>query len=331
MKPPVLPPDETERLDCLRSLQILDTPPEERFDRHVRLARRILGVPIALVSLVDADRQWFKAAQGLVATETGRAESFCGHTILQDSAMVVQDASIDHRFHDNPLVTEDPSIRFYAGAPLRVGGRTIGTLCVIDQQPRNLGPAQIACLEDIAAMVEAEFQTLPDSTTDSLTGLCNRRGYDNVGRQLLEAGGHNPAMLEMLSVALIDLDHFKAINDTYGHDAGDRALVAMSNLLSRVFRASDWVARVGGDEFAAVGCSSGHMSDSGVTTRLRTAVDAYNAGSGEPWDLQYSMGMADWDGAIDTSIDDVMRRADKLMYEAKRAGRDTEPRSTPAR
>jgi diguanylate cyclase (GGDEF)-like protein len=292
----------------------------------VRLARRILGVPVALVSLVDSDRQWFKSVQGLVATETGRAESFCGHTILQDSPLIVRDARSDQRFHDNPLVTEDPSIRFYAGAPLRVNGRTIGTLCVIDQQPRNLGPAQIACLEDIAAMVEAEFATLADATSDALTGLCNRRGYDNVTRQLASAGERHPAMLADLSVALIHLDHFKAINDTYGHEAGDRALVAMSEILGQVFRATDWVARVGGDEFAVVGCSAGRMVASGVHDRLSAAVDAYNTGSGEPWTLEYSMGIAHWDVDADQRLEDVMRRADAAMYEAKRAGRDTPPR-----
>jgi diguanylate cyclase (GGDEF)-like protein len=133
-------------------------------------------------------------------------------------------------------------------------------------------------------------------------------------------------MLADLSVALIHLDHFKAINDTYGHEAGDRALVAMSEILGQVFRATDWVARVGGDEFAVVGCSAGRMVASGVHDRLSAAVDAYNTGSGEPWTLEYSMGIAHWDVDADQRLEDVMRRADAAMYEAKRAGRDTPPR-----
>src|ERR1700752_1549332 len=115
MLTPALPADENTRLDTLRALNILDTSPEERFDRLTRLAKRLFGVPIALVNLVDADRQWFKSCVGLSATETPRDISFCGHAILGDDILLVPDAGVDERFHDNPLVTGDPNIRFYAG------------------------------------------------------------------------------------------------------------------------------------------------------------------------------------------------------------------------
>ena len=117
IKPPT-PVDELMRLETLRNLKILDTESEERFDRVTRLARRVFGTPIALVSLVDNDRQWFKSRQGIEVSETSREISFCGHAILDDEVMVVRDAHDDERFADNPLVTSDPSIRFYAGYPL---------------------------------------------------------------------------------------------------------------------------------------------------------------------------------------------------------------------
>lgn len=138
MQPPATPRDERTRLETLRSLKLLDTSPSERFDRLTRIARRMFGVPISLVSLVDENRQWFKSRQGLDATETPRDISFCGHAILDDDIFIVPDATKDNRFVDNPLVTDNPNIRFYAGVPLRVSnGSKIGTLCIIDEKPRE--------------------------------------------------------------------------------------------------------------------------------------------------------------------------------------------------
>ena len=141
---PQLPWDEQRRMTYLRALQILDTPPEERFDRVTRVAQTHFGVPIALLSLVDTNRQWFKSCQGLSASETPRDVSFCGHAILQTDPLVIPDATADPRFADNPLVIGGPEIRFYAGWPLALdGGSALGTLCIIDSKPRELGPAQL--------------------------------------------------------------------------------------------------------------------------------------------------------------------------------------------
>lgn len=116
---PAFPLDEANRLATLRGLNILDTPPEERFDRLTRLAQQLINVPIAVVSLVDSNRQWFKSCQGLDASETPRNISFCGHAILDNELFVIPDALLDTRFSDNPLVTGAPNIRFYAGQPLK--------------------------------------------------------------------------------------------------------------------------------------------------------------------------------------------------------------------
>ncbi|MBC7182565.1 MAG: GAF domain-containing protein, partial [Marinobacter sp.] len=138
MKTPDFPPDEAHRLSALDELALLDTPPEERFDRLTRLAARTLDAPIALVSLVDRNRQWFKSRHGLDAPETARDVSFCGHAILREEPLIIENALNDERFQDNPLVTGTPNIRFYAGAPLHDRhGHRVGTLCVIDRKPRS--------------------------------------------------------------------------------------------------------------------------------------------------------------------------------------------------
>ncbi|WP_292453167.1 GAF domain-containing protein [Methylibium sp.] len=144
------PADESQRLNVLRSLRLLDTQPEPAFDAVVRLAGQQMRCPIGLVSLIDADRQWFKAALGLDVPETPRDVAFCSHAILQDEVFVVEDATQDARFADNPLVTGAPDIRFYAGAPLTVGGHKLGTLCVIDRVARQIGEAERAVLQELA-------------------------------------------------------------------------------------------------------------------------------------------------------------------------------------
>ncbi|MDP2367142.1 PAS domain S-box protein [Rhodoferax sp.] len=158
MLSPSLPSNETARLAALRSLELLDTPSDERFDRITRTAQRLFDVPIVLVSLVDQCRQWFKSAQGLAASETPRDISFCGHAIHADQVFVVENALADARFADNPLVTGPPDIRFYAGAPLSTaGGFRIGTLCLIDKKPRRFPEEDQRALRDLADWVEDEL------------------------------------------------------------------------------------------------------------------------------------------------------------------------------
>ena len=153
------PPDEVQRLNVLHALNLLDTPAEAVFDRITRLAAQVLNVPIALVSLVDADRQWFKSCAGLDAVETPREVAFCAHAIMQAAPLIVADATQDVRFSANPLVTGDPNIRFYAGVPLRsAGGLAIGTLCAIDSKPRQFSADETNILIDLAALVSKEVQ-----------------------------------------------------------------------------------------------------------------------------------------------------------------------------
>jgi len=156
---PEKPKNEDKRLQSLCSLNILDTLPEERFDRFTRIAKRHFGVSIALVSLVDAERQWFKSRQGLDASETPRDISFCGHAILKNGIFNISDTLEDIRFADNPLVTGPPNIRFYAGAPIHApNGQAIGTLCIIDDKPREFSAEDLVVLRDLANGVEEELK-----------------------------------------------------------------------------------------------------------------------------------------------------------------------------
>jgi GAF domain-containing protein len=160
MKIAAKPANENARLAALRSFHILDTPAEKTFDDLVRLASYICQTPVAMVSFVDRDRQWFKAKVGVEAQETARDLAFCAHAILTpEDLLIVPDATLDERFADNPLVTDAPRIRFYAGAPLVTeGGFALGTLCVVDHSPKELSPEQIKALTVLRNLVIRELE-----------------------------------------------------------------------------------------------------------------------------------------------------------------------------
>jgi len=319
MNKPPLPLDEAARLNALRSLDILDTDAEDRFDRVTRLARRLFRVPIALVSLVDADRQWFKSRQGLDATETPRDVSFCGHAILGDGAFVVEDARADARFADNPLVTGDPHVRFYAGQPLRCReGFKIGTLCIIDRETRRIESEDLDLLRDLAHMVERELSAYELATSDDLTGLANRRGFEALAPQVLAVAGTTK---KPVSLVYIDLDHFKKINDEYGHAEGDRALVDTSRLMLSVFRQSDLIARLGGDEFCVLMLGTDSANAQIPIDAFQDAVREHNEASEGAYALSCSIGLAEYDPERHGATGALMEEADLRMYEAKRTRR----------
>ncbi len=316
MHKPETPADEADRLDALHALHVLDSEGEERFDRLTRMARRLFGVPIALVSLVDANRQWFKSCMGLEVRETPRDISFCGHAILGDELFVIPDAAADERFADNPLVTGEPRIRFYAGHPLRAPtGHKMGTLCIIDREPRTLGTEDAAVMKDLAAMAERELAALHLATTDELTRLSNRRGFRNLARHSLAfCDRHDvPAVL-----VYFDLNGFKPINDRFGHAEGDRALVAFANQMKAVFRDSDVFGRLGGDEFAVLLTNTPEHEAERSVERFRAALDEHNRIAARGYDIAFSCGMAPFDPRRHDGIDPLLAEADERMYRDKK-------------
>ncbi len=312
---PNTPDDEVVRLNSLRALDILDTTREERFDRLTRLAQRIFKVPIAMVSLVDEDRQWFKSCLGIATRETQRSISFCGHAILDDAIFIVEDASRDARFFDNPLVSGEPHVRFYAGCPLRyLDGSRLGALCLIDTKPRTLDPDQQAILRDLAELVERELAAVQLATMDELTQLVNRRGFISMAGQSLSL-----CMRQELPATLVffDLNKFKRINDNFGHAEGDRALRAFAGVMRRTFRHSDVLARLGGDEFVVFLSDATHGFVDEILDRFRRSLGLLNRTAGRGYDIAFAQGVVNVDPRSTASIEDLLAQADALMYQQK--------------
>ena len=453
------PADEAARLLALHSTHILDTAPEEQFDRITRIAAQLLKVPVALISLVDVDRQWFKSKVGLEPTQTPRSVSFCGHAVLKKEPLLVADAHVDARFADNPLVTGPPFIRFYAGIPmLSVEGQPLGSFCVIDHVPRVLSEAELASLTDLASMAQEQLQrrqlmrasskvleTLRESeehhrqlignapeaylvsdgsaitfvnqagmrllgaeraeqivglrpldivapafhqivthraeqayrtlrpnlpmemrwlrvdgvevdvetnsvsyttngevriqiiardntmrkqykneleqlaTHDVLTGLPNRA----VLRDRLEQGIHRWLRQgQEAVVAFLNLDHFKGVNDAFGHGVGDQVLSAVGKVLQASVRKNDTVARIGNDEFVLI---LEQIDENELRSLLQRLVD--NIGHPikalrQEISISCSVGYCRYP-ADGTSADALLSAADTAMYRAKDLGRAT--------
>jgi diguanylate cyclase (GGDEF)-like protein/PAS domain S-box-containing protein len=476
-----IPATEQQRLAALMCLHILDTPPEERFDRITRVVATHFQVPIAAVNLIDVDRQWSKSAVGGGTSELPRSISFCAHVVATDDAVVMEDTKADLRSCDNPLVTTDPSLRFYAGVPLRsTDGHALGTLCIADHTPRVLDPGELAVLRDFAAWAERELTTVQLSeallhqqeiehslrvsearyaaviaalaegvisqSADGSIVTCNasaekilgltaeqmmgRTSIDPRWRAVREngtpfPGAEHPAMVALrtgapqgpiimgihkpdgmlswisitshplllpggtrptgvvssfvdmtqhkeyeqqltahqqqlqrhnadltvlattdgmtgitnkrtllerlaaelhvarqtrtpLSLIMLDVDHFKAYNDTHGHLAGDIVLKQVAQLLHTTARTTDIVARYGGEEFVVVLPNTPAERARHVAERLRTVIAQTSVGLCA---ITASLGVATVQD-YRASPDSIIAEADAALYAAKRQGRN---------
>lgn len=314
---PIIPEDEKQRMEKLLALKILDTAPEERFDRLTRMAKRIFGVNVSVLSLIDGGRQWFKskASEIDLPDETSREISFCGHAIVGDDVFVIEDTLNDHRFRDNPLVKADPNIRFYAGYPLKVNnGSALGTLCIIDDQPRKFGAEDLQLLKDLGVMAEQEIAALQLATLDDLTLISNRRGFIELSKYTLTVCKRQGLPISLL---LFDLNKFKPINDTFGHAEGDRALVAFAKMLRKVFRESDVLGRLGGDEFAVLMMNVDVENTEKVIERFKTEMSQFNQHAARGYDIEYSVGYTNSLVEDHMDINDLLAASDKKMYAEK--------------
>ncbi len=455
MKIAPLPQNEQERLDELKKYNILDTEPEAVFDNMVHLANYICETPIAAISLVDENRQWFKAIEGLGAKETSRDVAFCAHAILEQEPLIVENALEDERFFDNPLVTDGPKIRFYAGVPLVTqNGIHLGTLCVIDTKSRKIKDEQLSAIKTLASSVMAHLElrlshkkirkyvdelqlsatifdtasenivvtdenncfvtvnpaftkttgytldevkgkspkilksgkqssefyskmwkdlttngqwdgelsnkrkngeiyiewlsiraiynhdntikmyvaTFSDITEkkradeiiwkqanyDVLTNLPNRRLFDDRLKHEIKIANRSKKLLALL---FIDLDYFKNVNDNHGHEIGDLLLISVASRITETLRATDTVARIGGDEFAAILPQIENENDISkvaklIIEKLSMPFDL----SGIIVNISASVGISIYpkDG---TAAKVLLQHADKAMYKAKKDGR----------
>jgi diguanylate cyclase (GGDEF)-like protein len=320
MQPPDLPDTEDQRIAELRSLLLLDSSPEERFDRITRVAKQLFDVPIALVSLIDTDRQWFKSCFGLDTSETGRDVSFCGHAILGDDVFIVENALKDLRFSDNPLVTGGPEIRFYAGAPIAMpSGNKLGTLCIISPEIREFSPDQSALLHDLSKIVINELVSQQAATQDALTGINNRRGFEMLANKTLA----NCARYGWKTTLIFfDLNKFKEINDTYGHQTGDDALINFSDLLSSIVRESDIIARLGGDEFVVMLMNTDTKTAHSKVASFVQELETFNQNSRQAFQLCTSYGVVEYTPDKHKNLEELICAADRLMYLQKQSNSD---------
>jgi diguanylate cyclase (GGDEF)-like protein len=312
--------NEEERLHALHQYEIMDTPTEDSFDRITRLAKSIMQAPVAMISFVDRDRQWFKSSIGTEVCETPRDVSFCSHTIQDDRPLIVPDTLLDPRFCSSPLVTGAMGIRSYIGVPLRTStGHRIGALCVNDVNPREVTPDQIGRLQDLARLVVDELELRKLAAVDSLTGLATPRVFISHGKAAFNLARRHGRDLSCIA---FDLDHFKQINDTHGHAAGDRVLTEVGNLCKALIRSTDSIGRMGGEEFAVLLPETPASTAAKVAEGIRKNIALMTVRHlDDEIQLTASCGVASLT-VQDRSFSSMLVRADGAMYEAKEGGRN---------
>jgi diguanylate cyclase (GGDEF)-like protein len=306
------------RLRALDELDILDTPRELAFDRLTSLCRKIFRVPMSTLTFIDGHRQWFKAAEGMEDRETDRRSALCYHAIQQDSPLVVPDTLQDSRFVDNAFVRNKPFIRFYAGAQLTVSGVAVGTLCIMDTRPREFDADGLGTLLDLAGIAVDELQLRNLSMQDSLTGALSRRAFRAEGERLTSlANRHGHPM----TCAVLDVDHFKSINDRYGHAIGDAVLAATVETCRNALRGTDVIGRIGGEEFGFLLPHTGLGDGMAALEKVRLAVAA-NQIATPCGKIQVTCSLGGAAFAPGQQFEDTLRCADLAMYSAKEAGRN---------
>jgi diguanylate cyclase (GGDEF)-like protein len=314
-----LPEDEAERQRVLDDFHVLDGASNEQLDRLTRLASRMLGLPIALISLVDRDRQWFLSRVGIDVPQTSRDVAFCAHAICGEGVMVVPDARQDGRFRDNPLVQGSPHIRFYAGAPLEThDGHKLGTLCVIGHEPRPMTGNERQLLKDLADLVMQDLETRRRSWRCPLTGLLNRRPFFEEGERDVARARE---LQSHLALVLLDLDGFAGLNEHFGHAFGDGVLRQVATMLQEECRPSDLLARVANDDFALAMADIDPAQACATAERLLGRIGAtVFAHDGAAIPLTASAVVAELHPE-DARFADLFRRAEQSLRQARQRGR----------
>lgn len=344
------PDTEAARLAALTAYGILDTMPEKSYDDLVAIAAAICDAPMGSVALIDSERKWFKSQHGFSLSQIGRHQAFGAHTIQRPhEILVVPDALADARFLTNPLVTGEHKVRFYAGAPLvGSGGAAVGTICVMDRTPRDLAPFQREALAGLSRQVVnllelgmahrklsthlserewyerqllghqqeliAENAQLTEATrTDVLTGLLNRRAFRSIMKEEIATATLHCTPLAM---AIVDIDHFKVINDRHGHPTGDKTLIAVAHALKAQCGDHNTIARIGGEEFAIVFPGADLAQVTLQCERLRQTIETL------PHDFQLtgSIGIAVL--RVGDDLSSLYARSDEALYLAKHGGRN---------
>lgn len=323
--PPGTPPmaasdmHEAMRLGALERYDVLDASREAPFDRIAGLIRMVLDVPIAIVSVIDGHRQLYKGCDGLATDEAARKDTFCRHTILQETPLIVRDATKDPRFASNPYVLDEPHFRFYVGVPLRTSdGHNIGSVCTVGYQPREFTERETVILREFAELAMDELELRRHASRDALTGILSRRAFVEQGSRVFSLSRRQHVDL---SCIMFDIDHFKAVNDTFGHAAGDMVLSSVAGQCAELLRDTDILGRLGGEEFAVL-LPSGRNGAAEVAERLRASIEATDLVIGSAGlKVTASLGVASLDSSVLT-LQELLDRADLAMYASKHAGRN---------
>lgn len=333
------PPDEPLRLAALHNYMLLDTQADDEFDLLTELAAELCGVPYSFVSLVDEDRVWFKSRYGSDVAQMPRDQDYCAWSILENEELSIPDLTADARTATLPSTTAGPQFRMYNGVNLvNADGYRVGVLCVMDTQARQLTPNQHRLLRRLARQVIALMELRVTqrelkvalvevsrlANEDELTGLHNRRAWLAEARNQLQLAKR---LQSPLSVLMLDVDHFKKVNDSYGHPAGDAVLRALGRLLAGSLRGTDVAGRLGGEEFAVLLPGSDAAGAARVAEGLRQLVEQEPIPDGGlVLQVTVSIGSASFgqvapDGAAE-ALNALMRAADQALYTAKQSGRN---------
>ena len=315
-----IPADEEHRLRDLERFGLVGGNSDVHLDRLVELAQLIFAVPMAAISLVTNDRQWFLAEKGLNVRETPRGVAFCAHAILGNEVMVVPNALEDERFCSNPLVVSEPLIRFYAGAPLRSSkGHNLGTLCVIDRRPMQPTPVQIRELELLSQLVMRELDLRRERFLCPVTGLPIRQQFLRIAEQECARAREEGKQLSLL---LFDIDNFRAINNRWGHHAGDQLMADLCRMGRQFLREKDFAGRLGDGEFALLLVDTPPQEALVTAEALRraaTTMPGVHSHSDLP--LHISGGLTSL-GPQDHGFAPLLQRAEQALHLAKSNGRN---------
>lgn len=311
--------DEKGRLRTLARLEAETHAAEASFDHITALVSLILGLDMVAISLIDADTQRLKARQGLETSTTPRELAFCSVAIRSYEPLVVEDARRDPRFRENPLVTGPPYLRCYIGAPLTTeDGYNLGTICALGSEPRRFTEREVDIMRRFAELIIQELELRSQANRDFLTGVHNRRAFAAELKRELSRLQRRPGNA---AVAFLDVDHFKQVNDTYGHPVGDRVLRELAEVVRENCRATDVLARLGGEEFALLLPGADICRARALAERLRRAVAEHRFTGIEDRKLTVSIGLVGLREA-ETTPDAVESAADHALYQAKRRGRN---------
>lgn len=294
--PRIIPSNEEQRLNALHRYAILDTPPDGAFDRITSLAARFFNTPIAIVSIVDHDRIWFKSHHGLDVNQIDRDPGLCASAILQDTPYIVTHAKVDPRTLTNPLVAGTFGLQFYAGVQLKTSdGYNLGTLCVIDQEPREVSDNQVEALKELAAIVMSEFEVRLAAREhaaqeekarqeilrekayferlaylDTMTDVRNQFAFEQDRKKLREQ--YQEGQYRDVEIVIVDLDGLKQINNQEGRKQGDKVLSTFAKAMKEAFRGVGTVYRLGGDVFSVMIPLTGRMPGNTKLMRVTKVV-----------------------------------------------------------